>query len=405
MDYLTHKIELAPTKKQQKKLLRSVNASRTVYNWGVETNKKWYAAWKLDNTQPFPTLATLDKAFNQIKASRFKWITKTSKWIRQEALKNVFRAISNFAAGRARYPRFHSVRSARQTAYVRDIDFKSDNRVHIPKIGKVKLKEKPRWPYCVILHATIIRESDRWFLSVLQESAEKFNRERGESSAGKIAGIDLGVRNPYTIVVKDSENYTEERVEAPWPLEKNLRRLRIYQRSLSRAKYDGKNFQKICKKLRRLYWRISNIRKDAIHKLTSRLCRDYETISIEDLRVTGMLRGNKRTLSRRIMDLSFFEFKRQLKYKAPLHRVRLVIAPQNFPSTKLCNVCGVKNTEIKRSDLVFKCSCGVSLDRDTNASINLIKFALASGTAGSAGTNDFGLRGGLAPVHEEVTTS
>ena len=161
-----------------------------------------------------------------------------------------------------------------------------------------------------------------------------------------------------------------EKVDGPKPLRKALKKLRRYSRQHSRKKKGSKNREKSRIRLARLHRRIRNIRKDSIHRLTTKLCRENQAVVIEDLSVRGMMRN--RRLARHIADMGWCEFRRQLEYKSKIYGTRLVIADRWFPSSKKCSYCGAVRDELSLGERTFCCSsCGFKLDRDLNAARNL----------------------------------
>lgn len=128
-------------------------------------------------------------------------------------------------------------------------------------------------------------------------------------------------------------------------------------------------------RLAKLHRRIANIRKDTLHKLTSSLTQRFHTIGIEDLNVRGMMANGK--LAKSIADMGFYEFKRQLDYKAQMRGNAIVIADRWFPSSKTCSVCGTIKQDLTLKERVFKCECGHQQDRDLNAAVNLAKYAVS----------------------------
>lgn len=162
--------------------------------------------------------------------------------------------------------------------------------------------------------------------------------------------------------------------------EKRLKRLN---QSLSRkvgarkGEKQSNNFRKIKRKISRLYARIANIRSDETHLLTTILTRSYSLIGIEDLNVKGMMSNHK--LARSVADMSFFEFRRQLEYKAGMTGSRIVVADQWYPSSKICSCCGQKREDLSLGTRRWTClQCGTSHNRDVNAAVNLKNYALNS---------------------------
>jgi putative transposase len=185
---------------------------------------------------------------------------------------------------------------------------------------------------------------------------------------GEAVGVDLGVKTLATL--SDGTAFPNPRV-----LEKRLRSLRRLSKSLSRKKRGSKNREKAKLKLARLYLRIFNIRQDTLHKLTTYLAKSHSKIVIEDLNVSGMIMN--RRLARNIADVGMYEFRRQLEYKCLWYGSRLIIAPRDFPSSKLCSSCGHKKKELTLSERKYHCDkCGLNIDRDFNAALNLVAVSL-----------------------------
>lgn len=172
------------------------------------------------------------------------------------------------------------------------------------------------------------------------------------------------------------------------PLRSSLRRLRLYQRSLCRMQKGSQNQEKQKRKIARVHARVSNIRQDWLHKVTTRLCRENQAVGVEDLCVEGMLRNHK--LSRAISDVGFAEFRRQIEYKSVIYGNRLVVAGRFYPSSKACSCCGHIKQDLTLSDRVYVCEqCGLEIDRDVNAAKNLERLC----TAGLAGNYALGEEG------------
>jgi len=154
-------------------------------------------------------------------------------------------------------------------------------------------------------------------------------------------------------------------IKSPKPLKKNLRKLKKGDKTP-----QSNNYKKCSLKLAKIYRRIVNIHKNSLHKLTTYLTDNFQYISIENLDVKGMMKNRK--LLKSILDVGFFEFKRQLKYKSKLKGNFLNIVDRWFPSSKKCSNCGVKKKKLLLSERTYICNeCGLEIDRDLNASINI----------------------------------
>ena len=181
-------------------------------------------------------------------------------------------------------------------------------------------------------------------------------------------GIDLGIITLATLS-------TREEIEGPKAHSKKLKQLRRLNKSLSRKQKGSKNRAKAKTKLARLHFKIANIRKDSLHKLTHKLATNFSFIGIEDLNVSGMVKN--RCLARSISDMGWGEFKRQLLYKAEMTGAKVVLADRFFPSTKMCSSCCFIK-EISLSERTFRCAdCGLVIKRDLNSAINLRNYAVS----------------------------
>ena len=216
------------------------------------------------------------------------------------------------------------------------------------------------------MSGTVSRTSKDWFISIQVQLPEGYSRSSVESAS--VLGVDLGLKT--FAVTSENQEFT-----APKPLKKYLKKLQRLSRSQSRKKLGSSNRRKSNGKLSRLHQRIANIRKDFIHKLTSKLLRENQTGVIEDLSVSGM----KQLWGRAISDVGFAEFRRQAEYKAPLYRRQVIIADRYFPSTKMCCECGNIKKTMGLNEREYICEnlgCGVVTDRDLNASYNLRDYGM-----------------------------
>ena len=178
-----------------------------------------------------------------------------------------------------------------------------------------------------------------------------------------VVGVDLGIKKLATLS-------NGETVAGRKPLKKLSRRLARLQRHLAKCTKGSKRYNRLKMKITRLHYRIRCIRQDGLHKLTHHLCQDFKVICLEDLNVKGMMKNHKLALA--ISDMGFYEFKRQLEYKATLFRNFIVSVDRWFPSSKKCSMCDHKKEELKLSQRTYHCDeCGFSICRDLNAAINI----------------------------------
>ena len=364
---LAHKIELQPNNKQRTYFAKACGTARFAYNWALDQWQTQYQAHQDNPDLPKPTQGKLRKQLNAIKRDEFPWMLEVTKNAPQMAIIQLGEAFKRFFKGPASYPKFKKKGIHDSFSITNDQFALNDslNRIRIPNLGWVRLRESLRFNG-KILSATISRQTNQWFVSISVE-IDDFSHLRKAENQG-VVGVDLGISSLATLS-------TGEIVTGSKPLKKWLAKLKQLSRSLSRKPPGSANWRKAKAKLAKLYARISHIRRDALHKLTSDLTRRFSTIGIEDLNVKGMLSNGK--LARHIADMGFYEFKRQLEYKAPIRGNLIVVADRWYPSSKTCSACGAIKSDLTLKDRIFKCECGHTQDRDWNAAINLAHYAVS----------------------------
>jgi len=380
---LVHKIELAPNNHQRAFFARACGVARFAWNWALDEWKRQYEAGEKPNE------AALRRQLNAIKKDEFPWMLEVPKSAPQQAIKDLGAAFGHFfrrlkQGGKPGYPRFKkrgihdSFRADNgPPAAGKDAVAVDGRRVRVPKLGWVRMREPLRFQGQV-KSLVISRKLDRWFAAIAVETEALPHASR--KNHGGAVGVDLGIKALATLS-------TGEVVTGPKPHRAKLRRLARLSRSLSRKKKGSANREKARRKLARLHRQIADIRNDAIHKLTTRLVLEYDLIGVEDLNVRGMVRN--RHLARSIMDQAFHEIRRQLEYKAGWYGAQVVVADRFFPSTKMCSGCGAVH-DMPLAVRTMRCGCGLEIDRDLNAAINLERYA---STASSAGIDACGEHG------------
>lgn len=343
-----HKIRLNPNNIQASYFRRACGVRRFVQNWGLaEWNTQHQAGLK-------PSAYALKKLFNSIKKEQFPFTTEVTKCAAECAFDNLASAFSNFFAKRAGYPKFQK-KGARDSFYLSNDKFKVIGKfVVVPRLGKVRMTEELRFTG-KIMSAVISERAGNWFVSIQVEIEDK----NSETQAVLGVGVDLGIKKLATL--SDGTAF-----ENPKATKKFADRIRRLGKSLSRKKKGSANWKKAKAKLAREHYKLSCVRADAIHKMTSTIANKFSDVCVEDLNVKGMLR-NKR-LAKAVTDASFAEIRRQLSYKS----TRIHTVGRFFPSSKRCHNCG-KIHEMPLSKRVFSCDCGiVDLDRDLNAAKNIL---------------------------------
>jgi len=365
-----YKVELDPNNKQKTLLAKSVGTARFAYNWGLETCINVYKTEK-------KTLSGYDlgKILNAQKKEKFPWMYEVSKCAPQEALKDVEKAYQNFFRGiksgqKIGFPKFKSKHRSKNSFRIDCVYSPITNSViHIPKIGKIRLKEKGYIPTENVHYnsVTISKQADRWFSSVQCEVEIPDKPE----TLPQVLGIDMGIKTLATC--SDGQNFENNKY-----LRKSEKKLAHAQRNLSRKKKDSQNFKKSKLRVQKIHLHVANQRKDSIHKMTSTLVRTKpQYFALEDLNVQGMVKNH--SLARSLSDASFWEVKRQMLYKTFWYGGEVLEIDRFFPSSKKCSVCGNVKTNLSLSERIYACgACGHTEDRDLNASKNLEAYGLST---------------------------
>lgn len=369
MAQLTHKIQLDPTKDQIIQLEKAAGCARFAYNWGLNKWNEMYKEWKGNNTLEKPSAFLIKKKFNSIKEKEFPWIYESPKDSNQQAFTFLGKSFSSFFKKISKFPQFKSKHKSKSSFYISNDKFSiEENIIKLPIIGQIKLKEKLRFETGLILNCTISKESNgKWFASIpvdINDNSEK----REKNIKNEVIGLDLGL----TSFVTGSDGV---KFNAPKPLKKYQNKLAKLQRQHARKVKGSKNKEKSRKKVAKLHYKIKSIRNDFLHKLSTKICSENQTIVLEDLKVKNLLKNHK--LAKAIADVSWSEFRRQIDYKSKIYNNNLVIANQYYPSSKTCSGCGCVNNGLTLRDRTFTCSgCGLVIDRDYNASLNLSTLGL-----------------------------
>jgi putative transposase len=351
-----YKTELYLNNKQTTACLKHAGTARYAYNWGL--NQKKIA---INNKTKIPNLFELQRCLTTLKQTELSWMYEVSKCSPQEALRNLDKAFDNFFKKRSKFPKFKSKKNGIGSFKFTGTIKVEDGFIQLPRLGKLKLKEKGYLPTTSkILSATISERAGRWFVSIqVEQEQPKFTSQKDNHD---VVGVDLGVKTLAT--VSDGQTF-----DNPKPLKTRLRKLRKLNKSVSRKVKGSQNRKKAVNNLSKLHYKISNIRKDTLHKITTILAKTKRIIGIEDLNISGMMKN--RCLSRTIADLGLFEWRRQLEYKGKWYNCLIKVIDRWFPSSKTCHVCNKINDNLTLADREWTCTCGVHHDRDFNASKNI----------------------------------
>lgn len=354
------RFRLYPTKKQAKQIENNFSCCRYVYNE--------FLAYRTDRYKYLYELINADacaKILTQIKKSK-TWLAEADRYALIETLKELDISFKNFFAKRCNYPKFKQRKNPKQTYKTIQTYITADGKVKLPKIGFVKAKITKE--ICgKITSVKIIRECSSKYYAVFCLKNPEI-KSIGESN-GTI-GIDVGIKNFCTF----SNGKKIARPEMP---KSYTKRLMLLQRKLSKAKSGSKNRDKIKVLLQKHYKKKANKITDFIHKLSTSIVRENQTIAIENLNVKGLLKNHN--VAKSISDSCWSAFFKMLLYKSKKYGRKLIKVDRFFASSQLCSECGFKNTKVSNLDVrEWTCpKCGANHDRDINAAKNILNEALS----------------------------
>ncbi|MGO8951602.1 MAG: RNA-guided endonuclease InsQ/TnpB family protein [Ktedonobacterales bacterium] len=365
-----YKTELDLNDQQVTACRQHAGAARWAYNWGLRVKQERYKASKRS-----PTAIELHRELNAVKKTAVPWMYTVSKCAPQEALWNLDAAFTNFFhrctlkkqgkwRGKLGYPRFKTKKQGLGSFQLTGRIVVSAKAIVLPRLGRLRLKERGYLPISgvQILSATVCEQAGHWYVSLQVEQEQAVPQ-----NTGPVVGIDLGIKSLATL--SDGEV-----IPNPRHLKRRLKKLKRLQRVVSRRQKGGKNRTKAIRKLAKQHRQIRNQRHNTLHQVTTRLAKTKSVLVIEDLSVSGMLKNHR--LAQAIGDVGFYEFKRQLLYKASWYGSRVILADRWEPTSKRCSECGWLDPDLTLSTRTFYCEqCGLVLDRDLNAALNLVQLA------------------------------
>ena len=357
-----HKIRLNPTPEQAVYFAKAAGTSRFVWNWALaEWNRQYEAGEK-------PTALKLKKQFNAIRREQFPWTWEVTKNASDQPFLDLSKAFTAFFEGRTRRPRFKSKKRSKPSFYLANDQFElGDHRIWVPKLGWVNMAENLRFTGKVT-GARITKTADWWFGSIQVEIPDAVPVKRAAA-----VGIDVGLNRLATLS-------TGEEVENQAFLKTALKKLRQANKRLHRRKLGSKNREKARRQVACLHYRITCMRDDVLHKLTTRLADCYGILGIEDLNLKGLLKN--RRLARSFSDAALGTLLSLLTSKVEQRGGQVIQVGRFFPSSKTCHCCGWKWEDMQLSDRVFLCQnagCAYHLfpqDRDHNGAHNILSEAL-----------------------------
>jgi putative transposase len=373
-----YKYKLKPNDEQKVLLNKHLGSIRFVYNFFLNERKKEYEDNK--NTINYYDNA---KALTELKKrEEYSWLNEINSQSLQDGLKNLETAYKNFFKFKKGFPKFKSKRNRSSFSVPQSVRLEN-GKLKIPKFKEpidliLSRKFTGKIKQCTISKTP----TNEYFVSILVETEHK-----KLPKTGKIVGIDLGIKD--FVITSDGYKYKNNRYTRTYQtLLKNA------QKHLSRKKKGSNRYEKQRLKVAKLHKKITNSRLDNLHKISTDLIRKYDKIILEDLNVKGMIKNHK--LAKDISDVSWSKFMELLTYKAEWNDKEIVKIDRFFPSSKTCNCCGYINQNLKLDMREWTCpSCNTKLDRDLNASINILKEGYK---IISDGTSDYRSGGEIRPT-------
>ncbi len=339
-----------------------------MYNWSLARRIAHYKATgkSLSVTELCAEVAHLKRQ------PETEWLRGVDSQSLQQAIRDLDKAFGAFFARRAKFPRFRSKKRETPTFRIPQRVALVGDRLSIPKVGPVRLVlHRPL--NGVVKSATFKQDATGAWYVTLVVHFELSDTPLPPPAAERVVGLDVGLKD--LVVLSDGR-----RVPAPKHYRWAERKLRRLGRHLSRCQRGSKNREKARVKVARQHRRVANQRSDFIHKLSSRLVRDYDGGVIEDLNVKGL---GKTNLAKSVHDAGWSMLRFQVAYKACWQRKHLAVIGRFFPSSRLCAACGCITSDLTLAEREWTCSCGVTHDRDLNAARNIrdegLRLLLAEG--------------------------
>nr|WP_330404589.1 transposase [Clostridioides difficile] len=374
-----YKIEINPATEQKSKIHQTIGVSRFIYNFYIAHNKEVY-----ESKGEFISGMDFSKWLNNEYIPNnqdVKWIKDVSSKATKQAIMNGDKAFKDFFKKTKGFPKFKKKKNQDVKAYFPKNN-KTDwtierHRVKIPTLGWVRLKEFGYIPInSIVKSGTVSQKSDRYYVSILVEEDDI----QVSKCTNEGIGIDLGIKD-FAICSNGSKFKNINKTSTVKKVEKKLKReqrklsrkyesLKVRNKNIKEGVATRQNIQKQIVKVQKIHQRLANIRTDYINKTVSQVIEQKTSyITIEDLNVSGMMKNKH--LSKAISSQKFFEFRTKLTAKCKQNNIELRVVDRWYPSSKTCSQCGEVNKGLKLKDRVYKCECGLSIDRDLNASINL----------------------------------
>ncbi|MFF2937464.1 RNA-guided endonuclease InsQ/TnpB family protein [Streptomyces mirabilis] len=365
-----YQYRFCPTDVQAAELSRTFGCVRKVYNLALAARTE---AWTRQERVSYHQTSAMLTAWK--KTGEPAYLNEVSSVPLQQTLRHLQTAFTHFFGKRARYPRFKSRKTSRRSAECTSSAFRfRDGKLTLAKMTEPLdiVWSRPLPEGASPSTVTVSQDAaGRWFVSLLCEDPSV----KPLPARGNAVGVDVGLDHLLTLS-------TGEKIANPRHERRDRAALAKAQRNLARkARGDGANRRKARLKVAKIYARIAGRRRDTLHKLTTRLVRENQTVVIEDLAVRNMVKNRK--LARAISDAAWGEFRSMLEYKARWYGREVIVVDRWFPSSKLFSHCGTLKEKMPLSVRTWTCDCGVTHDRDVNAAHSLLAAGLAVAVCGA----------------------
>ena len=355
----TLKVRLYPSEEQKVLFEKHFGSCRFVWNHFLEVRNKYYAEHKNEEKKGLSGFDTI-KMLTILK-KEITWLNEINSQSLQHSLVKLDMSFKSFFRHNSNYPTFRSKKDNQY--FIVPSGFKvNKNRLIIPKfIDGIVYRDKSTIPEN-IKQIVVTKDVERYYASIQYESVEKLTK------GNAVIGIDMGIK----AFITTSDGIQVEPLNALIKVEKKLKR---EQRRLSRKKKGSKNRKKQIVKVQKIHQNIRDARIDFNHKVSTAIAKHYGTVVVEDLNISGMVKNHH--LSKSINDQGWYQFKTMLTYKLRWREAELIEIGRFDPSSKMCSKCGNIKRNLKLSDRIYHCNaCGLSIDRDLNASINIKNMGL-----------------------------
>lgn len=351
--YRAMKTKIYPNKQQKILLTKAIGVARLTKNVCLDKLKKDYKNNIKHN------YFSINKWWNSIKKIEYPFVNEVSKFIQEYAIRDLDKLVKKVYDGKNDFPDFVKKGENDSFKITGSAFFFIGKIINLPKGLSIKMGRSLRWEPLRIFNVTISKKGGEWFAAI-----QMLIKQKSINTAMGAVGIDLGVSTLATL--STGEKFSNPKAEKIY-----RKKIAYLSRSLSRKKKYSRNWYKAKRKLAKTYMRLTNVRKDAINKMTANISSKYEIIALERLHIKEMLKNNK--LAKYISDASLYEVRKQLEYKAK--KVKYV--NRYYPSSQICSICNRRNEEVKSLSVrEWRCpKCGTKHDRDVNAARNILVAA------------------------------